>query len=226
MSALHGHLDCARLLCDAGANVNAACNQGATPFFASCQEGHLGVAKLLSSHGAARNGTGPFAVAAGSAHVESTVECLADKFAHTELLEWLRLSRGWLPLHHVDVLAQERARELLRADVGELSTRLPHQRARHGSSLQATCLPSGRVTCGRLTPEELARDQPGLPAAQLILRAAAPWSPDTHQLWDAWHRRRAVALCKLGYLLAYRLEREQHSFGDAWVRHVMPRAMG
>ena len=26
--------------------------------------------------------------------------------------------------------------------------------------------------------------------------------------------------------LAYRLEREQHSFGDAWVRHVMPRAMG
>ena len=55
------------------------------------------------------------------------------------------------------------------------------------------------------SPAELASEHehdPHAPAARLILRAAAPWSPGSHTLWGAEQRARAVLLCKLGYLLA------------------------
>ena len=75
------------------------------------------------------------------------------------------------------------------------------------------------------TPYELALARPNLPASQLILAAASPWSPASHRLWEPWYLERAAVLCTIGYKLAYRLKREEHSFVDVWVSHVLPKAM-
>ena len=40
-------------------------------------------------------------------------------------------------------------------------------------------------------------------AAELVLRAAAPWSPGAHELWPEPARRRAVELLRIGYALAW-----------------------
>ena len=69
-------------------------------------------------------------------------------------------------------------------------------------------------------------DRRRLAAARLILRAAAPWSPDTHALWGDGHRARAVEALKLGYLIAStRAQTEHHAFVDVWIAHVLPHAI-
>ena len=40
-------------------------------------------------------------------------------------------------------------------------------------------------------------------AVELVLRAAAPWSPEAHELWPEPARRRAVELLRIGYALAW-----------------------
>ncbi|EOD12899.1 hypothetical protein EMIHUDRAFT_437237 [Emiliania huxleyi CCMP1516] len=104
MACQNGHLECVRLLIEAGAAVSQARNDGATPLFAACHNGHLEVAKLLSSYGASRAAT-PF----------GTPEEAANHKGHADLAAWLVASRGWTPLAHLETLTAARATSLLRS---------------------------------------------------------------------------------------------------------------
>ena len=72
--------------------VDQAEEQGATPLFAACHQGHLEVAKLLSSYGASRAAVPPF----------GTPEEVANSRGHADLAAWLVASRGWTPLQHLE----------------------------------------------------------------------------------------------------------------------------
>ena len=101
-----GHVECVRLLCEAGAAVDRASDNGCTPLFMACHNGHVECVQLLSSYAASRTQLPP--------HV-SSIEAVAEQFGRTELLAWLVHSRDWTPLHHTEILTAARARELLRA---------------------------------------------------------------------------------------------------------------
>ena len=146
---------------------------------------------------------------------------------HDELLAWLRRTRDFTtPLHHLELLSAARARALLRA----------------GAALGARARP------GAPSPLELARQlllqpQPpgggggandaaaGREAARLVVSAAQPWSPQTHELWPARGRARAEALVRLGWRLSS-TDRSPGPFGneaqsimDAWRGLVMVHAL-
>ena len=91
-------------------------------------------------------------------------------------------------LHHVRVLTPQRAIGLLRAGCS------PHAHAVRAGPVAAWTevrdWPEGAASPDAMfqSPAELAREHehdPRVPAAKIILRAAEPWSPDTHQLWGA-----------------------------------------
>ena len=124
---------------------------------------------------------------------------------------WLAESRDWTtPLHHLRVVTPARARALLRG----------------GADLRAA------ARDGAPTPLSLARglraagEAGGGSAAALVLRAAEPWSPETHELLPAAARAWAVAVVRLGTLLSRRFGGEEQSFVDAWRDYVMPHAVG
>ena len=148
MACQEGHVECAQLLLGAGAAVDLAMNIGATPLFVACQEGHVECVQLLSSHGASRvlqRETLPDVSAEG-------VSRAADQDA---VAEWLVLSRGWSPLHHLEVLSVERTRALLR----------------DGADLHL------KPSVGAASPLERAQQlAPGNTAASIVVRAAGPWS--------------------------------------------------
>ena len=215
-AACGGSTRCASLLCMAGAKIDARTQNDASPLLVSCQNGHMGVAMLLSSYGAPRDVicttySGVDACSA-AAPASSDAEALAEEGGHTELLRWLVESRRYSPLHHVQALTAERALELLRAGHSPV--------ARHHSSCKSAA--------------DIAAEHPWSPAAATILRAAAPWTPGAHALWGAGARARAAELCKLGYLLARHVDELpgcrskgsiQGAFVDAWLGHVMPQAV-
>ena len=264
-AACGGSLRCAKLLCEAGAKIDARTQNDASPLLVSCQvrarhsarstgrtaparstsataqrprgtseaphvvpqhisappplapqNGHMGVAMLLSSYGAPRDVicttySGVDACSAATP-ASSDAEALAEEGGHTELLRWLVESRRYSPLHHVQALTAERALELLRAGHSPL--------ARHHSSCKSAA--------------DIAAEHPRSPAAATILRAAAPWTPATHGLWGAGARARAAELCKLGYMLARHVDdlpgcrgkgSIQGALVDAWIGHVVPQAV-
>ena len=193
MACCKAHLDCARLLLEAGAAVDQARADGCTPLLMACQEGHAKCAHLLCSHGASRT--------FGN---DDTAESIAAEEGHEELCSWLEQSRGWTPLHHLEVLGLARTRALLRA----------------GADVHAR-----PVGAGTLTPVEraAAMAEPRVAAAELVLCAAEPWSPQNHQLFPAAARARAVTLLFLGCWFANqtRFAGEEQAMKDVWVDCVM-----
>ena len=76
---------------------------------------------------------------------------------------------------------------------------------------------------------ELARALPHPPgsAAELVLRAAAPWSPSTHHLFPAAARARVPFVIWLGRELARELRMESAgALADVWEPFVLPHAVG
>ena len=125
------------------------------------------------------------------------------------------------PLHHLTTIGAMRARALLRA----------------GADLEAAAEAEFGGDGGN-TPLSLARalQQAGEAgedtAAGLVLDAAKPWSQQTHALFPAAARARAVELMLLGH----RLSRESMQWGpsfvgaevslfDAWMEGVLPQAV-
>ena len=125
------------------------------------------------------------------------------------------------PLHHLTTIGATRARALLRA----------------GADLEAAAEAAFGGDGGN-TPLSLARalQQAGEAgedtAAGLVLDAAKPWSQQTHALFPAAARARAVELMLLGHLLS----RESVQWGpsfvgaevslfDAWMVGVLPQAV-
>ena len=74
---------------------------------------------------------------------------------------------------------------------------------------------------GAHSAAELAVLQPGGRIAQLVLRAAAPWSPHNHALFPRAARCRAVALLRIGFALEF--QKNLGGIGALWVALVMPR---
>ena len=116
----------------------------------------------------------------------------------TDLAAWLRATDGWTPLHHLEQLTPKRKRALLRG----------------GAALHA----------GAPSPLERARAVGGEVSA-LLLRAAR-WSEGSHELFPAPGRAQAVAVLRLGYLLASaQYPMEAVALVDAWRHIVLPHAI-
>ena len=126
---------------------------------------------------------------------------MAERRGHHELLAWLRLSRDWTPLHHIETLTAARARELLRG----------------GADIHA----------GSPSPLERALQSSQGDVSAMVRLAAAAWSPLSHHLFPEHRRRHAAAILRLGYLLAWSplYVAEAQSLIDAWVGYVMPHAL-
>ena len=152
-----------QLLLGAGAAVDLARTTGATPLFVACWKGRTDCVQLLSSYGASRQTHGLF--------IGKTAESFSRDYGHDALAEWLVLSCGWSPLHHLEVLSVERTRALLRAGADV------HLRPSAGD----TSSPLERA-------QQLA---PGSAAACLVVRAAGPWSVESHDLFPDADRARA-----------------------------------
>jgi len=190
----------------AGASVDLALHNGATLLYVACRANNLACAQLLSSYRASRT----FALAGAPAEV--TAEDMATHFSHTDLAAWLATSRQWsTPLHHLTVIDAGRTLALLR----------------DGADLHAAAVAGGP------TPLSLAQAMQSAGAvadgspAHLVLRAAMPWSPGTHELFPAGARARAVAVARLGYQLAYgpRFAGASRAVVDVWMSVVVPLAV-
>ena len=90
VAAYNGHLPAVQCLTKAGAAVNQAMQDGATPLHSAAHNGHLPVVRCL--------------VAAG-ADVEWKIDgCTPAQYAaeegHADVANWLQRSAGWDALHH------------------------------------------------------------------------------------------------------------------------------
>jgi ankyrin repeat protein len=205
-----GHSTAIVALCEAGAAMNQASFNSATALWYACTEGFLDCVQLLSSYGACR--TFPPDPNADDPDEEETAESVATDDDHEALLAWLVSSREWsTPLHHLNVISAARARALLRG----------------GADLHAKQQPTSPTPLTLAVAMRSAGDAPCGSAARLVLRAAQPWSHETHDLFPAAARERAVTVMLLGHLLARepRFEGEAGALLDVWLAHVLPRAV-
>ena len=206
-----GQVEIVSMLLEAGAAVNQAKGEYMTPLYNAIITGYTDGAKLLSSYGASRSFQ--------SSHPAlSTASGVAALGGHDTLAAWFITSSQWsTPLHHLTIIGTTRARALLRA----------------GADLEAAAEAGGGPTPLSLARALLQADEAGEDtAAGLVLNAAKPWSQQTHALFPAAARARAVELMLLGH----RLSRESMQWGpsfvgaevslfDAWMVGVLPQAV-
>ena len=168
----------------------------------------LRIVQLLSSYLAKRTED------AGPNRTSITAEEYTDTFRSPDIREWLVESRQWsTPLHHLTVIDAGRARALLR-DGADLHARTDALEAPNPLSLARSLRAAGNAP-------------PGSPA-DLVLKAAMPWSPRTHALFPSAVRARAVELLLVGRALA-----REPRFGptvetvmiELWDDAVMPAAL-
>lgn len=230
-AAQHGHADVVEVLIKAGANINHSSANGVMALHLSSSEGHIETVEALIAGGAdidRATDTGYTAIEFSAFHGQhKTSQLLAMHGAaygdalelamaqgHRELADWLRQSAEWItPLHHLGMLAPERARALLRA----------------GADLYART-PAGGPTPLNLAGAAAARGEaPAGSTAWLVLRAAAPWSPDTHEIMPTTARSRARELLGIGYALARSnlsgCRVDAHALVDVWTAFVLPYAI-
>ena len=146
MASQEGHLECVRLLLEAGAAVSQAKDNGSTPLLIACLKGHLEVAKLLSSYGASRAAT-PFGMP----------EEIATSRGHADLAAWLVASRGWTPLQHLEACPETSGRRherVVLTPIAPLPQALTVDRARallrggaDSSAGEPSALERARVLC-------------------------------------------------------------------------------
>ena len=97
-----------------------------------------------------------------------------------------------------------------------------------GAAAIAAAFTSGPTGTHYATAVEIARVCPkrkhAQSAAWLVLRAAEPWSSDTHHIFPTVTRQRAVALLFLGYALSHtgRFAGEEQALSDIWRMIIMP----
>ncbi len=232
-AAQHGHTAVVEVLIGAGANVNHASENGVTPLHLSSSEGHNDTVEALIAGGAdvdRATDTGYTAIEFcafhdqlktaqllalhGAAHGDALE--LATQQGHREMADWLAQSVEWTTaLHHLDALAPERARTLLR----------------DGADLHASPREGGPTPLGLARAAAARGEAPVGSAAWLVLSAAAPWSPETHELMPATARARACELLRLGYALARtrgasaEQRGDENALVDVWTAFVLPHAI-
>lgn len=180
--------------------------RGRTPMLGACLAGQLPCVQLLSAHGASRT------ILVDGDHVLAEDEAATG--GHDALCEWLRLSRYWTtPLHHLTIIDGARALVLLRAGADI------HSRAADGPE----GAPTPVMIAQAMWDAGDAGARPGSPA-DLVLRAARPWSRETHHLFPAPARARAVQMLLIGHRLSRSARFEHMAVGlfDVWMDCVMP----
>jgi hypothetical protein len=227
-ACMHGHLNCVRVLLEAGAPVAQAKQNGATALMLACRHDHLNCVRALLEAGASRSkidNRGFSVLALARPHLPLLQLLCVHGAQRNELTEdeldvmleecraWIRATWRWTSeLHHLELLPPARVSELL---VG-------------GADLHA-CDGGADAPTPLLLARVLLQRDSGHEGAQLVVRAAAPWSPVVnHSLFPARACARAVKLFALGHLLAR--ERPElviagQAFIDVWVEHVMPHAV-
>ena len=211
-----GNAELVSVLLEAGAAVNQAPHeplaQTLVPLLSAITMGRTDCAKLLSSYGASRS----FDIQ--GINIPMAASEMATHYGHDALAAWFVTSSQWTtPLHHLTIIGATRARALLR----------------DGADLEAAAEAGGGPTPLSLARALLQADKAGEDtAASLVLDAAKPWSQQTHALFPAAARARAVELMLLGH----RLSRESVQWGpsfvgaevslfDAWMVGVLPQAV-
>ncbi len=224
VASSRGWVATVRALLYAGADVEEGqdvCSR--TPLHVACHNGrhhrHLECVQLLSSYNASR--TVWFSRERGNG---VTAESVATERGHTEIAEWLASTRLWsTPLHHLSVIDSDFTRAELRggADLHAAG----HLR---GGAAEAALLDrQSRIPTHGPTPLSLAQQMEPIKGspADLVLRAAEPWSQANHGLFPDDARESAVQLLFLGYRLSRDLPIDRangRALLDVWVGEVMP----
>lgn len=171
---------------------------------------------------------------------------------------WLARSRRWsTPLHHVSLLSPSQTRGLLRggadlhapgcltrpeeivevAELAELAELGPPRASAAASSqhLRSRAAPSPLELAHAVLngSGESGENKTGVAwdSARLVVQAAGEWSPASHALWPDALRARAVALMRLGCLLARSTALpgpfvgEEQGLSDVWLERVLPLAL-
>ena len=153
---------------------------------------------MLSSYGAARS----FSIVGFN-----DAELLTEFTGFKDIHEWLISSRQWCtPLHHLDTIDVARARLLLR-NGADLHSRFE---GRGPSPLSIAKLMYNIRTIDS--------------AANIVIRAAQQWSPDTHDLFPRSSRARAIEMLLIGHRLSHepRFGTEAMGLFDVWMIIIMP----
>ena len=219
-----GHSDTISVLLASGSSVeHAPVLHSPPPIMRAIIYGALRPVQVLSSFLAKRN----VEFVDDSHSVSGAAEQLAELLSTTddpelqlpqrerpEIVAWLHESAQWsTPLHHLTIIDADRARALLR-DGADLHACTDAPEAPTPLSLARSLRAAGNAA-------------PGSPA-DLVLRAAMPWSPKNHELFPTAVRARAVDLLLIGRALA----REprfgpvfEHALIELWDDVVMPAAL-
>jgi len=208
-AAEKGYTEVVKMLLQNGAKVDLMRYDGVTPIKSACKRNHIDTVKVLSAYGAWR----------GSDYTDGSSKCekIAEDHEHFELLKWLRESRFWTRMHHLEQFEPAELREMLRAGKS-IYTKGMTPYSRRWETAKAT--PS---------PLERARLMQDTEVGKVVLRAAEPWSPANHELFPQKDRARATELFMLGKLLACspRLEgTDAGALEDVWLAHIVPSAVG
>lgn len=237
MASEFGSIDVVKLLIRAKADVNQASDDGIVPLHMACQEDHCEVVKALLKAKAnvdvyTKDDTDetPLYIAACNGNLSCCKhlrvfgarlrmkDCImeAARNSHHAVATFLLRTEHWTtPLHFFSILTSFETRTLLRASGDVHATSDEHKKKESPLQIAAKC---ARTSTNGLTI--------GSPA-DLIIRAAMPWSPETHELFPDAARGWAVDVFYLGILLSHTcfFKGEEISLFDAWVSTVMPHAV-
>ena len=202
-------------LLDRGADVDRADNLGFTPLLLACQKGDVDLARILLDRDADVN-------KASSNNARDTPLLLATMRGHSDIARLLLQhgaavdtsnNYGHTPLSFATSLGYpDVVRVLLRAGAS----------VNHRPLANLSGVGRGGLGCGALA---LARELRAVglafdgSTADLVIKAAGPWSPTAHTVRPAAARARAVAIVRVGYHIAFR--REHGPIRTPWRERVM-----
>ena len=219
-----GFIDVARMLLDAGADVDKEDDIGLTALTTTLLYGDAGsphpwgehehatrlaLVQLLSAHGAKRHIKKDVAQAIGYGLVSTAFELAEVRMqeqmhGNGAVSTFLEQTQSWAsPLHFMQFHSPARVTELLRGGA------MPESGTRNG--------PKAVDVATQLRADGQA---PEGSSAALICAAAAEWAPSNHHLFPSGARGRATELLLIGRRLADKFPRESGAFFDAWRSHV------
>ena len=227
-AARRGHVDLVRALLANGATVDAATSCGGfTALMLASASGQREVCHVLLKHGASvdlrerstcdRSDAIRLACVHGHLAVAQLLAAFgaslppASAAATSKISAWLQAGARWsTPLHFIEGMPYERARELLRsgADV---------------HALGGDQLPSPVGVALQLERDGKAAEGS---AARAVIDASDPWRPEIHDLLPLDERERAYLLLCIGYRLASMHGGAQsHALVEVWLSLILPKEM-